>query len=443
MANIFSLRIFPILLVNFLGILGYSLVIPILIFIVIDFGGNGFIYGLIGATYPLFQFIGAPRLGRLSDRIGRKKVLIITQLGSFVAWSLFFLALVLPKTMLWEQDSSLIGQYTMTVPLLILFLARIVDGYTGGNISVANAYLSDVSTDEDRSQNFGLMGSSSSLGFVIGPVISGLLAASILGELLPILAAAVIALSAAIIIYFRLSESVPCIVQTSVKSIADFRKFFQVELRDCHVEGSLDAAPENQPDLKSIFAIAGMPVMYLTYFLTFLGFSVFYVALPIHVSTTLAWTAVDLGIFLAYFSFLMILVQGPILARLAKKFSELTLIISGACFLVLGFGMLPIGEPLYLYFGVTVMALGNGIMWPSFLAVLSQMGNATTQGSIQGYGASMGSLASMFGLVLGGVLFGIYGTSVFAIAAALFLIIILVIGLSWPRLMPILSALEG
>ncbi|MEL6918239.1 MAG: MFS transporter, partial [Bacteroidota bacterium] len=180
LSTIIPSNIFPILLVNFIGILGYSIVIPILIFIVTDMGGNGFIYGILGATYPFFQFIGAPILGSLSDRIGRKKVLVISQAGTFVAWMLFLLAFILPKTELWSQDSELTGSYMMTLPLITIFIARIFDGFTGGNVSVANAYLSDISTDQDRNKNFGKMGASTSLGFVLGPAVAGILASTFL-----------------------------------------------------------------------------------------------------------------------------------------------------------------------------------------------------------------------------------------------------------------------
>jgi len=127
-----TISIFPILLVNFIGILGYSIVIPILIFIVIDLGGNGFIYGILGAMYPLFQFFGAPILGNLSDRIGRKKVLLLSQMGTFKAWLLFLLAFALPQIALWSVDNTFIGKFTLTIPLLLLFVARMFDGFTGG-----------------------------------------------------------------------------------------------------------------------------------------------------------------------------------------------------------------------------------------------------------------------------------------------------------------------
>jgi MFS family permease len=260
-SNLFTSRIFPILLVNFIGILGYSVVIPILIFIVSDMGGNGFIYGILGATYPFFQFIGAPILGRLSDSIGRKKVLIISQAGTFVAWLLFIAAFALPTTTFWSQDSSFTGSYVMTLPLIVIFIARAFDGFTGGNISVANAYLSDISTDTDRNKNFGTMGASTSLGFVIGPAFAGILASTAIGEVLPIIIAACISLIAIFVIKFRLKETVPCVVKTNKVSLRNVRRFFQVELKDCYTEGSKELQEESNKGWKHIIQIEGIPLL--------------------------------------------------------------------------------------------------------------------------------------------------------------------------------------
>ncbi|MEL6810490.1 MAG: MFS transporter [Bacteroidota bacterium] len=424
----FSSKIFPILLVNFIGILGYSIVIPILIYIVQDLGGNGFIYGILGAMYPLFQFIGAPILGRLSDKIGRKKVLIISQAGTFVAWLLFLIAFLLPKTALWAQESEFTGSYLMTLPLLFIFLARIFDGFTGGNISVANAYLSDISTDENRKKNFGQMGASTSLGFVLGPAVAGLLASTFLGEVLPLLLAAVISLIAIVVIVTRLKESNPCVVDTGDISLKSFRRMFQVEHKDCFLEGSEEFQDDNPVSLMNILKIKELPLLYSIYFLTFLAFSLFYAGLPIYASTGLNWTAVELGIFLAYSSFIMILVQGPLLSKIAPIFSSEQLIIAGALLLSIGFSLLMSKQLLIIYLGNTLLSIGNGIMWASFLAVLSGTGPKRLQGTIQGYGNSMGSAASMIGLVLGGILFERLSTTVFALGGAIFLIIVVLMG---------------
>ncbi len=416
-------KIFPILLVNFIGILGYSIVIPILIFIVTDYGGNGFIYGVLGAMYPFFQFIGAPILGRLSDKIGRKRVLVISQLGTFVAWVLFLLAFLLPEIALWSQGSEFTGNYTMTLPLLIIFIARIFDGFTGGNISVANAYLSDISTDEDRNTNFGKMGASTSLGFVLGPAVAGILASTVLGEALPLLLAALISLIAISVINTKLEESNPCVVDTGTLRLKSFRRFFQVEHRNCY--GSEEGGEVKKNSWKTILGIPGIPLLYAVYFLTFLAFSLFYAGLPIYANTMLGWTATDLGIFLAYSSLIMILAQGPLLSRLSKVVSNEALILSGSLLLAAGFYLLSSNTVILIYFANTIFSIGNGIMWPSFLALLSSTGSKQNQGAIQGYGNSMGSIASMLGLVLGGMLFESISTLVFVIAAMVFLVITL------------------
>ncbi|MFK7756552.1 MAG: MFS transporter [Flavobacteriales bacterium] len=428
--SFFKSNIFPILLVNFIGILGYSVVIPILIFIVTDFGGNGFIYGLLGAAYPFFQFIGAPILGKMSDRIGRKKVLIISQLGTFLAWCLFLIAFILPNTIIWQQDTEITGSYMMTLPLICIFIARMFDGFTGGNISVANAYMSDISTDENRSKNFGKMGSSTSLGFVIGPAFAGILASTALGETLPLIIAAVISLIAIFVINFRLKESNPCVVETGGISFKNFRRFFQVEHKDCYTEGSESVEEESTLGWRSVLKIEGIPLLYTVYFLNFMAFSLFYAGLPIYVSTILGWSSADLGLFLAYFSFIMVIVQGPVLSWFTTKTSSFNLVILGAALLGIGFVLLYRQDPFILYMAATLMALGNGLMWASFLSVLSSTGSPTKQGAIQGYGSSMGSIASMTGLILGGLLFESIANSVFLIGSGLFGLIVLLMLLS-------------
>lgn len=386
-------------------------------------GGNGFIYGILGAMYPLFQFIGAPILGRLSDSIGRKKVLIISQLGTFLAWCLFILAFFLPKTELWSQSGSFAGEYVMTLPLITVFVARIFDGFTGGNISVANAYLSDISTDENRNKNFGQMGAATSIGFVVGPAFAGVLAATVMGELLPILIAALISLIAIFVIQTRLHEEVPCDVDFGKKKWS-LRRFFHIEQKDCF-ETALEKV-EHKSTLKDLLQIPQIPLLYVIYFLTFLAFSLFYAGLPIYVNTVLEWTAIQLGIFLAFSSLIMVLVQGPLLSKLSGKISSKVLIYVGAFLLGCGFLLLTFQETLIIYTGCAIFSIGNGLMWPSFMGYLAGIGSKNTQGAIQGYGTSMGSFASIIGLVVGGLLFESLGTDVFVIGAIIFFAVVLV-----------------
>jgi len=146
--------------------MGYSIVLPFLIIIVLNFGGNELIYGALGATYSFFQLIGAPILGKWSDKIGRRKVLLISQVGTFLAWVIFLIALIIGGSDEWSSKQLLF----ISIPLFLLFVARALDGITGGNVSEANAYLADITSEEDRKKNFGKMSASANLGFIAGPI---------------------------------------------------------------------------------------------------------------------------------------------------------------------------------------------------------------------------------------------------------------------------------
>lgn len=143
-------RVLPIFVIVLVGLLGLTIIIPLLPLYATSFGANPFVIGLLGATYPLMQFIGAPILGRLSDRYGRKPVLIISQLGTLAGFLLLGVANALP----------------------LLFLSRIIDGLSGANISTAQAAISDSTTEKTRTQGLGLIGAAFGLGFIIGPIIA-------------------------------------------------------------------------------------------------------------------------------------------------------------------------------------------------------------------------------------------------------------------------------
>src|SRR4030095_7255924 len=181
-----DISLFPILLVNFIGTLGFSIVLPFLVFVVTKFGGNAMVYGIMGSVYPAFQLIGAPILGRWSDIYGRKKILFLSQAGTVAGWAIFLAAFFVPLIIISDVNSAMFGAFSLTVPLLLLFTSRAVDGITGGNISIANAYLADISGEKERNKNFGKMSVSSNLGFVAGPALAGLVGAIGNGEILPV-----------------------------------------------------------------------------------------------------------------------------------------------------------------------------------------------------------------------------------------------------------------
>jgi len=230
-----SLSIFPILLVNFIGTLGYSIVLPFLVILVLKFGGNELIYGIMGATYSFFQLIGAPVLGNWSDRIGRKRVLLISQTGTFIAWGIFLIALIIPSKDLFRIDSGFLGTFVLTAPLILLFLARVLDGITGGNVSVANAYLADITTKEDRNKNYGKMSAAGNLGFIIGPAAAGVLGATIMGDILPIIMAMIISMVAIGAIKYGLQDNIVCKeLDKSVDLISIFFSGYIRQVGICH-----------------------------------------------------------------------------------------------------------------------------------------------------------------------------------------------------------------
>lgn len=410
-----SVTLLPILSVNFVGTLGFSIVVPFLVFLVTRWGGNAFIYGLMGATYSAFQLIGAPILGRWSDRFGRKKILLLSQLGTLLSWIIFLIAFALPTQAIREITSGTFGNFAITLPLIVMFIARAADGITGGNVSVANAYLADVTDDEDRSANFGRMALSGNLGFVLGPALAGLLGATQYGELLPVVAAMIISLVATVIIAFGLREYDPCSV-TRAPEARSLRKVFGQEQRECY-----EVQDPTHMGFREILRMEHVAPLLVIYFLVMLGFSFFYIGFPIHAVTVLGWTVTDTGIYFAVLSLLMVIVQGPVLARLSKAVSERTLAIGGTVILCVGFTGLYLDDTVAVYLAAALIALGNGLMWPSVMALLSFVAGDEHQGAVQGASGSVGAVASIVGLIAGGLLYQWLGAWVFVLAMAVIL----------------------
>lgn len=405
--------LFPILLVNFIGTLGFSIVLPFLVTLVDRFGGNALVYGVMGATYSSFQLVGAPVLGRWSDTLGRRKVLLVSQLGTLASWVVFSSAMFLPVTTLMDVDSGFMGAFVVTVPLVVLFLARAMDGLTGGNVSVANAYLADVSAEADRKMNFGKMAVAGNLGFILGPTLAGLLGATRYGEIVPVVGALTISAVASVVIAFYLPESRPCAVDAPLEGPA-LRKVFGQEQKDCYaVDGG------GKVGFGEVLALPGVPFLLFLYFVIFLGFNLFYTAFPVHAIRGLEWSITDVGLFFSFLGLTTVLVQGPLLSRLGSKISDRALTVVGAAILGSGFLFFTSPSGALLYTGAALFSLGNGLMWPSFMALLANAAGERFQGAVQGFGSSVGSLASVVGLIGGGVLYETLGRATFVGSSAL------------------------
>ena len=405
--------IFPLLLVNFIGTLGFSIVLPFLVFLVMKFGGNAVVYSLLAATYPAFQLIGAPILGRWSDIYGRKKVLLLSNAGTAIGWILFLVALVVPFEETFSINLISFGTIVVVVPLLFIFFARAIDGITGGNISVANAYLSDISSDENRSKNFGKMAISSNLGFILGPALAGILAGTVYGATLPVLAALLLSLVTLFVIGFLLRESRIKSNPIMIPEEGTIRKVFAQECKDCY-----EPASPIKPKFGDVFKIKHISFLLVLYFLIFLGFNVYYASFPTHASGELKWSVTQLGIFYAILSGIMVFVQGPVLRKALKTFSEEKLVILGSLILGTNFVLFFSNNIISISSAVVLFALGNGLMWPSFMSILSKRAGTVLQGAVQGVAGSVGGIASIIGLIGGGVLYNLIGGATFLISAA-------------------------
>jgi DHA1 family tetracycline resistance protein-like MFS transporter len=409
----------PILAVNFVGALGFSIVLPFLVFLVTRLGGNAIIYGLLGATYSAFQLAGAPVLGRWSDRIGRRKVLLLSQLGTLFSWGLFLVALALPVATLAEVDARVVGAFTLSLPLAVLFLARALDGATGGNVSVASAYLADITSEDERSAAFGRLAVSSNLGYIVGPALAGILGSLGAGEWPPVLAAFLVSVVATFVILFALRDPDPCVLtvdpeQTNVGDILGG------DQKECYrLLGAADLTTGEILRLPHVTRLLALQ------FLVFVGFNLFYVAFPVHAATRLQWSMLEVGIYFAFISVLMALVEGPVLSRLAPRVGDRALAIVGSLILAAAFLFFLSERTLVLYAGTFLVAAGNGLMWPSLLATLSKTTDRSTQGAVQGLAGSVNAVASILGLVLGGLVYGIVGTGVFALSAAVTVLVFL------------------
>lgn len=411
-----KVSLLPILSVNFVDALGFSLVLPFLVYVVTKFGGNGFVYGIIGASYSFFQFIGAPILGRWSDRAGRKKILVLSQAGTLLSWLIFITAFYLPADALADIKNEVTGSFILTIPLITLFIARGLDGLTGGNESVADAYLADVSVKEERSKNYGKMQVAGNIGFVLGPAVAGILGSTELEELLPVIAAAVISCFTLLLIIFGLPESKP-------KELKEHHE--QTVLSKIYGEETKSAVHiEERKNLKfiQILRIKPFSKLFSVFFFSFVGFSLLYVAFPIYAVEILKWEIDKTGYFFAYLSLAMVLVQGPVLTYVTKKVEDIKLVVSGSIILSISFLFFMSAEDWIIYAGATLLSIGNGLMWPSLLAEISRTAGDEIQGAVQGYAGSLGSMAMIIGLVIGGFLFEWFGQKIFIISFILIFI---------------------
>jgi predicted MFS family arabinose efflux permease len=260
------------------------------------------------------------------------------------------------------------------------------------------------------------MAASANIGFIVGPAFAGILGGTALNELLPVIAAMLISLAAIFVIAF-MPESKQCVISKPVDEQRT-KKIFGQEHKECYqMEGAGKAS------FRDVIKLENIPFILVLYFAIFLAFNFFYVAFPVHAVQGLEWSLFKLGIFFSVLSLIMVCVQGPILSKISDKFSDSVLTIAGSIILALGFFLFISMNEVLIFLGVVGFSFGNGIMWPSFLSILSKAAGDKYQGAVQGYASSAGSLASIIGLVAGGIVYGLVGVQTFLISGILILVI--------------------
>ncbi|HNJ12736.1 MAG TPA: MFS transporter [Anaerolineales bacterium] len=359
-------RLFSIILVVFIDLLGFSLILPLLPYYAETFNANETITGILIASYAVMQLIGAPLLGRLSDRFGRRPVLLISVFGTFIGFLLLGFA-----NALW-----------------MLFASRILDGLTGGNLSVAQAYISDVTDEKSRSKGLGMVGAAFGLGFIIGPVTGGLL--SQWGYAVPAFVAAGISFLNLILIYAWLPES-----------LTEEKRNQMTEKRPAVTLQALIVAFK-RPFTGSLL---------ITRFFYGLAFSIFQTIFSLYALAKFDLTARDTGFVLTYVGVLAVIVQGFLVGRLTTQFREDLLITISVVLMgisLLGWALAP--SVLWLYIIMTPTAISGGLLNTLLSSTLTKAVAPQEIGGILGLSAAVESATRIIAPLLGGVLLQQVGT---------------------------------
>jgi len=331
------------------------------------------IFGLLTAVYPLMTFLSAPILGQLSDRYGRRRILAVCLSGTAAGYVLFAIAIL-----------------TKNLPLL--FIARIIPGITGGNISVAQAAVADISRPEDRAKNFGLLGAAFGLGFILGPFIGGKLAdPSVLpwfGAAIPFWFAAILAALnfASVLLFFPETHKTDAAAKAFrwLKSMGDIAAVFRWK------------------ELRGLFAAS---------FLFYSGFG-FISFFGVYLTDRFGFTEGDTGNYFAYVGVCIILAQAVLIRFVTKRWSDAHILrVSMLGTAMTLFAYILVGEPWQLLLIPPFMAASNGLSMASLTSLVSRTAGAERQGEILGLNVSLQSLANVVPPLLAGAIAARWSTT--------------------------------
>jgi MFS family permease len=351
----------------FIDLIGFGMVIPFLSFYAREYGASGVAVGAVVGVYSIMQFFFAPVWGRLSDRIGRRPVILISVTTSCIGYLLFAFA----------------RSYT------VLFISRVIAGAGGANIGTAQAYIADSTTPENRAKGMGLIGAAFGMGFILGPPLSGVLSHvgsqhGMAGNLLPGLAAGTLSFIALSIAFFVLGESKPpdATVRSGIPPQFDKRVWSALGHR------------------RMLGAIM------ITLFLQLLAVAGMETSVTLHARDRFHFTQLDLSYFFLFMGVIVAVIQGGLIGRLARAVGERTLISIGTAAYTLGLLLVPtVWRVPMLYVVAFLVSIGTGLCYPSLTSMVSKVSAANEQGSMLGIATAVGSLARFVGPIFMGFLY--------------------------------------
>lgn len=359
----------------FIDLLGFGIIIPLLPFYAEHFGASALMVGLLSASFSLAQFLFAPVWGRLSDRIGRRPIILIGLIGSALSYSMFALATSLP----------------------LLFVARSLAGIAGANIPTAQAFIADITTPGNRARGMGLIGAAFGLGFIFGPAIGGFL--SHWGYAAPAWFAAALSFANFCAALALLPESRPA------------------HDRDTSRPGRIEV-------FRRALTRPHMPQVLLVFFLIVTAFSSFESTFALYSERRFDFTAVTIGYMFAWVGVVLATVQGALVGRVVPRFGEHRVVPVALVTMAVALALIPASPSVPVLAAVSgLLAVGMGFNSPSIMSAISQLADARDQGSTLGLSQSLGSLARIIGPAWGGFVFDQFGIGVpFVTAGGLMLV---------------------
>lgn len=379
-------KFIPAYLLTFVNVLGFSLLMPVLPFVVDSYGAPKWVFGLLITLYSAFQFIGAPILGAMSDNRGRKPILLISQAGTLLSWIIFIFAISLP-------EFPILG---VALPLWIVAVSRILDGITGGNASVTNAYVSDLTTKKEKSYIFGYLGGIAGVGMIIGPGLGGLTASTSIGYKGTIISSILISIITLVTIFKWLKESHTTEKRTEKKKI-NIKEVLIIPLRVKRVKPSAI--------IKVLFTMK-------FFFSAMMGFYIGTMAL--YLIDLFEFNVKELGFFMFIIGLFLSLNQAFVSKQFVNKIGAFRTLLVGLFFSGLGLFAITLTKNIWLFIpAYYILNLGLSLCFPVFNSIISVHADVKKQGEIMGISEAINSFSMACFPVISAFIYSLIGSDLY------------------------------